>query len=176
LRDLIEAIDPVDMGLERALGGPAQKLIHFGAGALGLPFSMGAPEHTLDIGTLEQHQIERQFWDLALREADDEVPALPGERPDSELAELAADWIINDIDTLLGQRAQRIFQILPLVVHGCIGAERTAEIELVVGRCASDDLSPHELADLDRRLADATCPPQYGECLPGFILARSFSA
>src|SRR5687768_1999118 len=59
LGDLTEAIDAVDMRLELALRRPCEELVHIGAMQLGLPLRMRAPEHALDSGALEQHQIER---------------------------------------------------------------------------------------------------------------------
>src|SRR5690349_10547254 len=113
-----------------------------------------APEYS-DHGTaLEQHEVEGNARDLVLREADDQVAALPRDRPQGGLAVVAADRIEHDIDAAGCQRLEPLAQVLVRIVDEGVGAARAAERKLLGARRSGDHARAHELAELHRGEAD----------------------
>src|SRR6476620_5656333 len=63
-----------------------------------------APEYADHVAALEQHEIERQFRNVAGGEADHEKPALPRDRTQRRLGVAPANRIVDDIDASVGGR------------------------------------------------------------------------
>src|SRR5262249_35254286 len=117
-RRLGEWIDLLDVARQLALRAPMGKRSDGGLGVLLVVANPRSPEHAEHGATLEQHEIERQFRDLAGGKPDDEVSALPGERAHRRLAVAATDRVEHNIDAMLAAEAlERLAQILPFVVH-----------------------------------------------------------
>ena len=96
------------------------------------------------------------------------MPAFPGERAHRGFAVGAADRIVDDINAMLAaQPLECVLQVLIGIVHQLVGAVGAGESELGVGRGAGDDPRAHQLAELDRRNADAARSAKHRKRLAG---------
>ena len=96
------------------------------------------------------------------------MPALPGDRAQRRFAVGPADRIEDDVDAVLAaELLERAPQILRRIVHRRVGAMGACEGELVVAAGAGDHARAHQLAELDRREADAAGGAEHRERLAG---------
>src|SRR5262245_53249600 len=137
------------MARQLALGAPAGERLYGGIVVLRLLAHPRSPEHAEDGAALQQHEIERQFWNVSGGKSDDEVAALPGERAQRRLAVAAAHWIEHDVDAVLAADAlERVAQLLPFIVHQLMRPVGAGKGELVVGRGAGDHARAHPASNL----------------------------
>ena len=159
----------MDMRAELALRAPLNDLRHQSALCFWLAPHPGAPQHAADIAAFQEHQIKRQFRNLAGGKADHEIAALPRQRAHGGLRIGTADRIVDDVDAVLAaKRLERTAQIFARVVHRFVGAVLAGEGELVVRGRAGDDARAHDLADLDRREPGAAGGAEHGQRFAGF--------
>ena len=72
-----------------------------------LALGPGAPEHAAHVAAFQQHEVERQFRNVAGGEADHEVAAVPGERAQRRLGVAAADRIVDHVDAVFAAELVR---------------------------------------------------------------------
>ncbi len=123
--DLFQRIGGVDARVQLARRDPIEHLAHVGAMALRVALDGFAPEHADRRRAFDEQQVERDFRDVARGKADDQEAALPGERAYGGLRRVAADAVVDDIDTVSArERAQAALQSVCRIVRALVGAVR----------------------------------------------------
>src|SRR5690242_1520459 len=87
------------MRLELAVLEPAEELREGVRHELGLVAAIGAPEESDDVDVLHQHDVGRYLRDASTGEADDDDAPLPGDRAQALVESVAADRIVDHVDT-----------------------------------------------------------------------------
>ena len=158
LRHFVERVALRDMQAHPAFPDPADHLLEARRGEIGFALHVPAPEHAHDARALEQREIERQFRNLAVGEADDEIAPAPSDAAKRRLRVLAADRIEDHVRSVaVRERADAFAQVLARIVDGRVRAVFDGERKLFRARRRRDHPRAERLADLDRRESDTAC-------------------
>src|SRR3954468_4379752 len=156
------------MGRQLALGYPVEQVGHVGGVARRVALDECAPEHALHVASLQQQEVQRDFWDPAACEADHKVAAFPGDGAQRRLGEVAADGIVDYVHAAaLGEALQPVPEGLGRVVERKVGPVPPGKLQLVGRGRAGDDTRAHEPAEFDGRQADAPGRAEHGQGLAG---------
>src|SRR5262249_10655747 len=118
---------------ELAFGAPPRKLFQRALVLRVLVPYPRAPENAEHSTRLEQHEVERNFWNVSGGKADDEMTPAPRERAQRRFAIAPAHGIEHHVNAVCPHKpAQALTQILFLVIEDLMRAVRARKCKFLV--------------------------------------------